>query len=326
MELLQMAPSQHYDMSGPTRRRISRACDQCNQLRTKCDGQNPCAHCLEFGLACEYARARKKRGKASKRELLAAATGATAVDTGTGAKSPSSRDADRGRNATVREWPSQDQPSPQESREENGRALGSAGHFGSSAQPEPEISGMVGMQGSQSVQPDAPVPMDTRVENGLQGTLNDSNRPMSVSDLRSLQMLQQSSSTNARSSSSMFPSQSFNYPDSAYSLMNTQEANPSSVNQFRFGNSAEQPSVSFLGLSPGPLPGLLPLPSPSPANFPSFGIPPAFPSSLRYPVLQPVLPHISSIIPQSLACDLLDGYFTSSSASHLSPQSPYVVG
>lgn len=32
--------------SGPVRRRISRACDQCNQLRTKCDGQNPCAHCL----------------------------------------------------------------------------------------------------------------------------------------------------------------------------------------------------------------------------------------------------------------------------------------
>lgn len=32
--------------SGPVRRRISRACDQCNQLRTKCDGQHPCAHCV----------------------------------------------------------------------------------------------------------------------------------------------------------------------------------------------------------------------------------------------------------------------------------------
>lgn len=32
--------------SAPIRRRISRACDQCNQLRTKCDGQNPCAHCI----------------------------------------------------------------------------------------------------------------------------------------------------------------------------------------------------------------------------------------------------------------------------------------
>lgn len=30
----------------PVRRRISRACDQCNQLRTKCDGKTPCAHCV----------------------------------------------------------------------------------------------------------------------------------------------------------------------------------------------------------------------------------------------------------------------------------------
>ena len=32
--------------SAPVRRRISRACDQCNQLRTKCDGKSPCAHCI----------------------------------------------------------------------------------------------------------------------------------------------------------------------------------------------------------------------------------------------------------------------------------------
>lgn len=32
--------------STPVRRRISRACDQCNQLRTKCDGQQPCSHCI----------------------------------------------------------------------------------------------------------------------------------------------------------------------------------------------------------------------------------------------------------------------------------------
>ena len=32
--------------SAPVRRRISRACDQCNQLRTRCDGQSPCAHCV----------------------------------------------------------------------------------------------------------------------------------------------------------------------------------------------------------------------------------------------------------------------------------------
>lgn len=39
--------------SAPVRRRISRACDQCNQLRTKCDGQSPCAHCIgDFNFPC----------------------------------------------------------------------------------------------------------------------------------------------------------------------------------------------------------------------------------------------------------------------------------
>lgn len=40
-------------MNQPVRRRISRACDQCNQLRTKCDGKTPCAHCVgECPLFC----------------------------------------------------------------------------------------------------------------------------------------------------------------------------------------------------------------------------------------------------------------------------------
>lgn len=34
------------EVSAPVRRRISRACDQCNQLRTKCNGRSPCAHCV----------------------------------------------------------------------------------------------------------------------------------------------------------------------------------------------------------------------------------------------------------------------------------------
>jgi hypothetical protein len=93
---------------GPIRRRISRACDQCNQLRTKCDGKLPCQHCVgeslefcspkkdsfkyppksnwmliskppDFALKCEYARERKKRGKASRKDIQAAAAAAAAT-------------------------------------------------------------------------------------------------------------------------------------------------------------------------------------------------------------------------------------------------------
>lgn len=33
------------DKNKKVRKRTTRACDQCNQLRTKCDGMQPCAHC-----------------------------------------------------------------------------------------------------------------------------------------------------------------------------------------------------------------------------------------------------------------------------------------
>ena len=49
-------------------------------------------------------------------------------------------------------------------------------------------------------------------------------------------------------------------------------------------------------------------------------------STLRYPVLEPLLPHLGNIIPVSLACDLLDLYFASSSSALIHPTSPYILG
>ncbi|KAK9385856.1 fungal-specific transcription factor domain-containing protein [Lipomyces mesembrius] len=72
------------------RRRISRACDQCNQLRTKCDGKQPCLHCLEFSLQCDYIRERRKRGKAPRRELAEQAVADAAASS---TENESNRDA-----------------------------------------------------------------------------------------------------------------------------------------------------------------------------------------------------------------------------------------
>ncbi|RCI10530.1 hypothetical protein L249_4289 [Ophiocordyceps polyrhachis-furcata BCC 54312] len=63
------------------RRRVSRACDRCNQLRTKCDGRQPCAHCIDFNLGCQYMREKKKRGKASRKDLAERAAAAAAAAT-----------------------------------------------------------------------------------------------------------------------------------------------------------------------------------------------------------------------------------------------------
>jgi len=49
-------------------------------------------------------------------------------------------------------------------------------------------------------------------------------------------------------------------------------------------------------------------------------------SHLRYPVLEPLMPHLGNIIPPSLACDLIDLYFASSSSAQMHPMSPYVLG
>jgi len=49
-------------------------------------------------------------------------------------------------------------------------------------------------------------------------------------------------------------------------------------------------------------------------------------SQSRYPVLDPLIPHLGNMIPVSLACDLIDLYFASSSSAQMHPMSPYVLG
>jgi len=46
----------------------------------------------------------------------------------------------------------------------------------------------------------------------------------------------------------------------------------------------------------------------------------------RYPALNPLLPHLGSILSTSTACDLLEFYFQSSSSVFIEPVSPYILG
>ncbi|KAF1817322.1 hypothetical protein P152DRAFT_15310 [Eremomyces bilateralis CBS 781.70] len=50
------------------RQRVSKACDECYRLRTKCDGEFPCRHCNELSLPCGYYREPKKRGRRTQKE------------------------------------------------------------------------------------------------------------------------------------------------------------------------------------------------------------------------------------------------------------------
>ena len=113
--------------------------------------------------------------------------------------------------------------------------------------------------------------------------------------------------------------------ESAYppiSPPNLQALSPS----LRFGGgTGESPLTGFFGTSPiVGSPGWLNLPSPShyqQDRHHSNSI-----NTLRFPILRPLLPYIESIIPVSLACDLLELYFDSSSTTQIHPISPYILG
>ena len=92
---------------------------------------------------------------------------------------------------------------------------------------------------------------------------------------------------------------------------------------FRFGGTGESPFASYFGTSPiVGSPGWLNLSGSYQQNQRQV----TSTNTLRFPVLRPLLPYIESIIPISLACDLLELYFTSSSAMHVHPVSPHILG
>ncbi|TVY46187.1 Xylanolytic transcriptional activator xlnR-like protein [Lachnellula occidentalis] len=316
-------------VSGPIRRRISRACDQCNQLRTKCDGQAPCAHCVEFGLGCEYIRERKKRGKASRKDLAQQAAAAAA----NGQKSPSGQ--------------SSGERSPTESRHESGgsatTSLANDNH--EFKRPQPQRSLSLNTKGLDNGS--ARETLRGRLRTGSLESLTGmphGHQPHLVSRAEADQ-IESPASLNMSGYSSMHGYR----PAINSHLMNSHGGNFSAgqgslpgYTDLQYAIQTQSPT-HYPGNTPGPfrlgdssLPGF-PMGSdaaspggwmslPSPSNQYQQHVTRNFNTPLRYPVLQPLVPHLGNIIPLSLACDLLDLYFASSSSALMHPTSPYVLG
>ncbi|KAF1994417.1 hypothetical protein P154DRAFT_447621 [Amniculicola lignicola CBS 123094] len=352
--------------SGPVRRRISRACDQCNQLRTKCDGKSPCAHCIEFGLTCEYVRERKKRGKASRKDLAqqeaARAAAAAAVANGT---APASGDSTSGspqsRSTGFPEDSKSVEPQSAVEQLEGQRPLP---ELPPPSLPPPSRSASMattrGMEGAPMYQNVTPMSramsmgsIDHLPENGVhqmshssggmhpmqppriqtQGLpMHDRNGSMvgipeyaSMDDFNRNLMHHSPHPMMQNGMHPIIPSHGIpEYADSPYTMMSPQSAQ-APPHAFRMP-TAESPMPGYIGHSPvSGSPGWMSLPSPSATMY--AGAPPSnAPQQLRYPVLQPLIPHLTSIMPTSLACDLLELYFQSSSSAFMQPVSPYVLG
>ncbi|KAJ4156900.1 hypothetical protein NW754_008538 [Fusarium falciforme] len=294
------------------RRRISRACDQCNQLRTKCDGQHPCAHCIEFGLGCEYIRERKKRGKASRKEL---------------AQQAAAQAAAAGKGQNPEEIAGENNQSSNKELEtsnilHSGERQPSTSSKSSKDQSDDVMRHTQGLEGlenlgmSEQPQLGRPPALDgEQMENHGGLDLNGFGNMTHNYDTQGLELNGQPYGPGGRNSMS-------GYSEFPYSMQAQSPPNFGNNTTFRMGNSPLGYSMGK-GASPGWGISMASPPGQYQSQVPqtSFGN-----SKLRYPVLEPLIPHLNNILPISLACDLVDLYFASSSSAQMHPMSPYVLG
>ncbi|KAI0417983.1 fungal-specific transcription factor domain-containing protein [Xylaria grammica] len=291
--------------SGPIRRRISRACDQCNQLRTKCDGQHPCAHCIEFGLGCEYIRERKKRGKASRKDLAQQAAAQAAAAAGqSGQKSPEHDD-----NGSSTEGRTEDAASSKQEQQNASSSDKAMAEIDEDALERSQRTGSLDSLTEEHME--SPAPLDF---NGYGNIHNPFDR-------QTISQLMGNPSHGAYGSSQGGLSI---YPDLPYSLQAHSPTGYSANASAAFRMEASPMGAYPLGGDAGS-PGWMNMNSPPP-QYQTHIQQNAYHQQLRYPVLNPLIPHLGSIIPVSLACDLIDLYFSSSSSAHAHPMSPYVLG
>jgi hypothetical protein len=283
-------------------------------------------------LGCEYIRERKKRGKASRKDLAQQAAAAAA----NGQKSPNGQSSD-------------ERTSPSESRNENGSSTTSMNHDNSEFR-RPQASRSLSLNTTNLDKSSARDIMKGRLRAGSLESLTEipnGHQPHMVSRAEADQ-IESPASLNLNGYSSMHGYRPAINPH----MMNGNGGHPNfSAGQGSLPGYTDMPyaiqtssPTHYPGNTPGafrlgdsPLPGFamgsdatspggwMSLPSPS-TQYQQHVTSHNFNSTLRYPVLQPLIPHLGNIIPVSLACDLLDLYFASSSSALMHPTSPYVLG
>lgn len=289
---------------------------------------------LEFNLTCEYARERKKRGKASRKDLAqqAAAVAAASVNERKPLNDPSL-------DGTLRSPISDLSPNisdvtstsdfhlPNSNRTNLREAAARRQSNGSGSRPtnvvahvpshiQGKFSGSLQSHHQHSLQV-------THPESSFKADIADSPASMGLNTFEAITGYGRSmviEATGMGSGSTNYGTPSLPaYTDLSYSMQSpsTYQGNTQSpAEAYPLGDS---PLGAFSLESPGSAaqPNWMSLPSPGTHQNQAY--------HLRYPVLQPLLPHLGNLIPVSLACDLLDLYFASSSSAHMHPMSPYVL-
>lgn len=270
----------------------------------------------EFGLGCEYQRERKKRGKASRKDLAQQAAAAAAAAQSDD-KSPSSPGEGRKQN-------DQNRSQPESSLGSNDRALSDLGgddgihhqERAASLESAPDL----GMHAAQMAEASGMMESDSL---GGQGAFDPDNY---ANTHHAFDRQLDSSMINATTHSAYGAHQNgiSAYTDLPYGLQaQTPTGYAPNPNAYR---------VTTSPLSAYPIPGedessdWMTIPPAARQYQAHIPVPSFHHSKLRYPVLEPLVPHLGNILPLSLACDLIDLYFSSSSSAQMHPMSPYVLG
>ena len=321
----------------------------------------------EFGLACEYNRERKKRGKASRRDMEKQkhAPGTSVSDAGAqdspksgpdqspesnqpfeqplpGSSShkrrrssdqPTRPDMSQSRSMTM---PSQQMtnglphitPHPQNDHQmvQNLNSVATRNHYNAMQMP-------MAPQDHVATVPNPHLPNSSVADRTNSMAMGDFVGPVDDYHRRTMQQPVPANgqqhlmpSANALQNQMGHVAGVLPYGDSPYNIAASPQSQ-AGLNAFRIGGSPiSAGNQNFMGTSPNAgSPGWLQLPSPSAALYTGINLQSAN-QYLRYPVLKPILPRISAIIPPSLACDLLELYFSSSYSTFVQPASPYVLG
>ncbi|KAF2875422.1 fungal-specific transcription factor domain-containing protein [Massariosphaeria phaeospora] len=276
--------------SAPIKRRVSRACDHCHRMRTRCNGQSPCSRCIELEYVCQYNREKKRRGKVprhiQKQREEAAHHGQRSpgltIQTGGHYEGPdviSEIDEDL--------WsPSEATPIAQHfpTAKDEFHNIPSPGWHPHPASFNPPLTHMIDplLLGAGEPMAYAHPQMHT---------------PLPRNENLMFAMHEMHLVPDSRTPVTIPPEfGNMGYP------MHFPAVRQSSPHSYGSGDTGSPQSAASVSSSqPGSV-------------------------TCRYPVLKPLLPHLGSIISVPIACDLLDFYFQSSSSVFMEPVSPYILG
>jgi hypothetical protein len=283
----------------------------------------------EFGLTCAYLRERKKRGKASRKELAQqqAAAAAASSDKGT-QPSEDSAIATPQSQGTVSERAQNASPTLSEDQSTfpvpfvpsrsaslvTARAKNPAQVYPGRTMSMSAVDSMTDdliQHTNDGLQPSQPPRIQTH---GLP-TQNSVHEYASMHDFQQNIAFQ---SPHAMMQPTLHPT----VPSNGHPLEYTGHPPITFMDQ---SLPEDAPHLDFVAHSPLSGSPTWMLPSPSTTLY-SGGTRPKSSQLLRYPVLEPVVPYLTNLMPLSLACDLLELYFESSSSVFMQPVSPYVLG